>query len=61
MRRDVLLATESGHVKASLLGRTVFGLLVGIGAGLGAYAYVRGGGDAAAVGFVVEYIARPGG
>ena len=61
LRRDVLLATESGHVKTSLLARTVCGLLVGIGAGLGAYAYVRGGGDAAAVGFVVDYIARPGG
>ena len=48
-------------MKPALLTQTVCGLLAGMGSGLAAYAFVRSGGDGAAIGFVVDYIARPGG
>jgi len=48
-------------VKTTLLTRTVAGLVAGAGAGLAAYAYVHAGGDATAVDFVVDNVARPGG
>ena len=48
-------------MKATLLTKTVAGLLVGTGTGLAAYAFVRSGGDGSAIVFVVDNVARPGG